>query len=179
MKKLLLFSILAVFYFTAKGQYPDYRISAGGGIVYGSLPEKIGLGINVSGYYNYSTKIRLNPNFSFYIPYQLRDTLLKITQNYWEFNLDFHYVVQRRNSDFSFYPLAGIVVVGDREKIEYRKEENRQYNSNELKLHPGVNIGVGGQYKLNDRAVLFIDLKGSIIIKSNLAIRAGILFGIK
>jgi hypothetical protein len=179
MKKTVLFVFVTLSCFTLKGQYPDYRISAGGGIVYGSLPDKIGAGINLSGYYNFTTKMRLNPNFSYYIPYQKHRSDKTISQKYWELNVDFHYVFKFRNTPYAIYPFLGVLAVGDRNKNEYLAEKDKMYNSNDLDVYPGINIGIGGQYDLNGRMILFLDIKQSIVIDFNSAVRAGILWGIK
>jgi hypothetical protein len=181
MRIILLFSVITLCCLTVKGQWPDYRLSVGGGVVYGSLPDKVGVGINASGYYNFTTKMRLNPNFSYYVPYRKHKSNpdLNITQYYWELNCDFHYVVQIRNTQYYVYPLIGIVLVGDREKKEYMDDNLKIHNSHELRLFEGINIGVGGQFKVNDRMVLFADLKQSVNVDFNTAVRIGLLFGIK
>jgi hypothetical protein len=46
MKKTLLILALTVFCTSVYGQWLDCRISGGGGVAYGSLPDKIGIGIN-------------------------------------------------------------------------------------------------------------------------------------
>gem|GEM_PF-1815433 len=179
MRVILFFSVITLCCLTAEGQWPDYRLSGGGGVVYGSLPDKIGVGINASGYYHFTTKMRLNPNFSYYIPYQKHRSDRTITQHFWELNCDFHYIFQIRNTQYAIYPLIGIILVGDREKNEYTAEKDKIYNSDELRLYEGINIGVGGQYKVNDRMVLFADVKQSINVDFNTAVRIGILLGIK
>lgn len=159
---ILCFSILAIFTKEANAQ-----ITVGGGIVYGTKVENIG--INVTGQYFINDNIAIAPSFTYYFP-------KKITSNYsykwYEINVDGNYYFAIPDSKIKPYGLAGLnlsIISLPTYNIGVFGTSDNSSNT-----EFGFNIGGGASYDIGKKVLPFAQLKYTISSYNQLAIMAGI-----
>ncbi len=145
MKKLFFAAFIALVSLTASAQ--EKQFSLGAQLSYGSETERVGFG--VKALYGLTDHLRLEGSFNHFF----KSDYVTL----WDANVNLHYQLPL-SSSFQVYPLAGLTYMRASATIA-----NNTVSDGKL----GVNLGVGGQYELNDSWALTGELKYQIISNSN------------
>ena len=143
MKKFLLLSLVAlagVFSMNAAQGEKAF----GGQFSYASKHSMVGLGLNFQ--YEFVNNFRVEPEFIYYFE---SDHL-----SAFNVNLNFHYLIHTSNK-FAIYPLAGFSYA--RLNPEIGDGFNRF----------GANVGVGGEYTINNRFAFYVEERFQILKDMN------------
>jgi long-subunit fatty acid transport protein len=160
------FILLAIFAFSATlSAYAQF--SGGLGINYGTQIDKIG--ITGKGTYSLNDNIELSGNFTYFLPYKYFTSYTNngytfkttITESIRTLNLDIHYNF-RMSDKLDVYPYLGAnttqVKITLESEIKYNSDSDTKSDTKTV-YEPGLNIGVGGGYKLSESLKGFGEIK--------------------
>ena len=117
-------------------------ISAGGGLVYGTEIEE--LGIQLNGYYDLGDvveNLRVGADFTYWF--------VDDPASVWTFNINGHYIFLRPDAAL-VYGLAGLNI------YHYSVEA---FGFETSVTEPGLNLGIGGEYSVAEQLGLYAELK--------------------
>jgi opacity protein-like surface antigen len=120
------------------------QLSAGAGLAFGSETED--LGIRATALYQFNENWRAATDFIWYLDGE-EDVSV------WELNLNAHYIFFE-DGKFLAYGLAGLNLVGVSVDLGPLGDESD--------TEGGINLGVGGQYKINETISIQSELKYSL-----------------
>jgi opacity protein-like surface antigen len=160
------FILLVFFAFSAN--FSAYAQFSGGlGINYGTQIDEIG--ISGKGTYLLNNNIELSGNFTYFLPYKYFTTYTNkgytfehtVTESIRTINLDIHYKFHISDK-LDVYPYLG----ANTTQVKITLESEIKYNSNSdttsdtrTVYEPGLNIGVGADYKLSGSLKGFGEVK--------------------
>jgi len=145
--------------------------SLGGGIPYNLTAEVPG--INLRAYYNIKDKICFGPELTFFAPKTIMHDDEEIKTNIWEFNWNFHYIVEV-SEHLGIYPIVGFNYTQEKEDITFMSSgEDKTETINAL----GINIG-GGFHRPLENMVPFLEYEYVLGDLSEHIITAGVFFTI-
>jgi hypothetical protein len=146
-KHVLLFLCLA----TAPALCSDLKAQTGigGGFTYGNQIERLGLDLRAD--FKLNNRWALSPKAHLFFPQSTGN----ITERWTSFNIDAHYLLNLENILF-LYPLAGI-------NISAWSRENRRLNSQINGSEIGINLGLGGLFKITSNVDGFMEVKYTAI----------------
>lgn len=150
---------------TTLGLYSDLKAQTGigGGFTYGNRIERLGLDLRAD--FKLSDRWALSPKAHLFFPQSTGN----ITERWTSFNVDAHYLLNLENIMF-LYPLAGINVTA-------WNRENRRLNSQINGSEIGINLGLGGLFKIAVNIDGFMEVKYSAIQRVEQAVVSfGILY---
>lgn len=187
MKKLIILGVLimtGMVYQSARAQF-DYigggiALSTGGEfefeeVIYNS--SSFGFDLRMS--YNYSKKLKIVPDFKFYIPYKNEVFVeggSKVTA--YALNINAHYLLSTNPREkYRFYLLAGFHLGG------WSIKDNSVVNTtildvNEFKIFPGGNVGAGMQFDIGNRTKFFAEAKFVIAQTQKFVFTPGLIYNI-
>ena len=93
----------------------------------------------------------------------------------WMMDFDLHYIFASYGTQWSFYALAGLDVSFLSSKYLGKETFPDDYSDN----YPGVNIGIGTRYHLNNRNSLFTEMKYTLGKFHQWSLTVGFLFNIE
>lgn len=167
---ILLFSmnriILALTFFSlitlvpAKAQ--DYNIRLGGGLIYGTSQNNIG--VNLRGDISFFSQWSITPGFNMF--FNKKNNL--ITKKWNAFNVDGHYYFELDRL-WTIYPTFGINFATVSEKVNDITFSNAEI---------GINIGFGSEYRFDSRLSGFAEIKYVISDADQAVIVFGMLYQI-
>lgn len=157
------------------------KIAVGGGLAYGTEVEK--LGIDLRGIYGITDKIDAAPSFTYFFPNKedFLDGEIKVT--WWELNLNGHYNFMVKEQ-YSVYGIAGLNFSRVGWKAEYTMPgygftDDEKVDESDGEMKVGLNLGAGGQYNVNEKMGVFLDMKYVIVSDyDQLVFNFGVLFNI-
>jgi len=156
MKKLLMVAIiLMVGVSTAMAQKNVKAV--GLNLNYGSEISNLGVGAKFQ--YGITDAIRIEPSFNYYLE--------KEGVGLWDINANIHYLFDVAEK-MKVYPLAGLGYAHC--KLSYEMEGITSDDSDEISASSGeiaVNLGVGGEYQINENISIGAELKYQIINNFN------------
>lgn len=148
----------------ANAQVHQGETAAGLNLVYGSEIENLGIGARFQ--YGILDHLRAEVGFNYFFE---KDHI-----SWWDVNINAHYLVGLWNEKLFFYPVAGLnftmktnkqeTVLGNdgRPVIDSNGQEvktKKEYN------HPGLNLGSGIEYEINDHFGVNFEYRHTIIRK--------------
>ncbi|MCC5932157.1 MAG: outer membrane beta-barrel protein [Cyclobacteriaceae bacterium] len=135
----------------------------GGGFSYGNRIERLGLDLRAD--FKLNDRWALSPKAHLFFPQSTGN----ITERWTSFNLDVHYLLNLENIMF-LYPIAGINVTA-------WSRENRRLNSQINGSEIGINLGLGGLFKIAGNIDGFMEVKYTAIQRVEQAVVSfGILY---
>jgi len=172
--------IIVAFLMVASLQAQKGKIGLGGGLAYGSEIKK--MGIDLRGSYGITDKIDGVASFTYFFPDKEEYFGGEVKWNVWEFNLDGHYKFVE-SDEYAVYGIAGINFTGTHWSSKYEwvnpiTGQTEKYDESDSDMNIGLNIGVGGQYNLNEQLGLFVEPKYVIGDYDQLVITFGIIYGL-
>ena len=159
MKKIFVAIIFCFFLKLIPATAQDYDIRGGGGLLYGTGQQNIGL--NLRGDVTFFDQWSLTPHFNVF--FNKKDNY--VTKRWNAFNIDAHYFFEMERS-WRIYPLIGINFATVSEKVNDITFSNAEI---------GMNIGAGAEYPLDSRLDGFGELKYIIGDADQAVITVGIL----
>ena len=166
MKKITLLSVVII----ALACNSFAQINAGGGITYGS--EQKTIGFNLRGQYNVWENVDVAGGFTFYLPYNEKQSVLFITVDskttMWSFDVDGHYNFDLMDK-LTAYPLAGLNISGVSIEVNGSKAKDTEV---------GFNIGAGAAYEITDKLAGFFELKYTLGNYDQAVIGIGVLYSL-
>ncbi len=130
-----------------QAQVHQGETAVGANLVYGSEIESLGLGARFQ--YGVLDQLRAEVGFNYFFE--------KDHVNWWDVNINAHYLVGLWNEQLYIYPLAGLnytmVKLGD-------DEEN----------HVGLNVGAGVEYEFNEHFGANLEFRHTIVRKVDQAV---------
>lgn len=185
MKKHLLIIIIAIFCISinsVKAQF-DY---IGGGIVLatggeynydGSAYHNKSFGIDVRANYDFNKKLKIVPDFKFYLPY--KDPTLSSGESkttVFVLNINAHYIINPKTRDkYRLYLLGGAHLGGWNIKDNH-DEITRTVDVKTFKFIPGANLGAGMVFPYGSSTMFFAEVKYVIAQTNQLVFTPGLLF---
>ena len=165
---LTIMSLLVLFFLTPK---TTAQTTVGGGIVYGTEVENIG--INVTGQYFINENIAIAPSFTYYFP---KTIVANYSFKWYEVNADGNYYFAIADSKIKPYGLAGLNV----SIISFPNASFGGFGSttSDSSTKIGANIGGGASYDIGKNITPFAQLKYTLSSFNQLAIMAGVRFEI-
>ena len=136
-------------------------------------------GIDLRASYDYSKKLKIVPDFKFYLP--IKEEFMtggESKATVFVLNINAHYILNpKARESYRLYLLAGAHVGG------WKINDNRvalteTLDVNEFKIVPGGNVGAGMQFKLSNRLHFFAEAKFVIAKSYQLVFNPGILYNI-
>jgi len=185
MKKTILFILLISTIALTKNAVAQFNFY-GGGIALATGGEynlngydyyNKSFGIDLRASYDYSKKLKIVPDFKFYLPNTEKFVTGNSKTTVFVVNLNAHYIVNPR-SDYKLYLLAGAHVGGwniTDDRIPSFGSTN-QLNVKEFKIVPGGNVGGGMQFKLSYRVQFYAEVKYVVSKANQLVFSPGILY---
>jgi opacity protein-like surface antigen len=149
--------------------------SAKGDIVLGghlAFDRNFHFGLGGKFRYNAAEQFRLEASYTYLFPKKEKLVGDEISFSVWDFAVNGHYLFSISDK-IVIYPLAGLSVLGGKVKATYRGHSEAEKADPKLYF----NLGVGADFKLNDRVVLNAEPK--LIIgegKPILLISTGIMY---
>lgn len=142
------------------------RISVGGGLMYGSEVEKLGL--RLDGVYIINEKFRGEIDLGFYFPdKEDYPTIGEVKTTWTEVNINGNYIFYTdTDMGLQAYAIAGLNILRYKIKVGGASDSDSK---------AGLNIGAGGEYKL-DFANLFTEIRYVLGDADQLNITAGLRF---
>ena len=185
MKKLLLIIILitlSTLNHTTKAQF-DYigggvALATGGEYNYNELLYfNSSFGIDLRAGYDYSKKLKIVPDFKFYLPDKEEFfTGGESKTTVFVLNINAHYILNSKTREtYRLYLLFG-AHVGAWNIKDNRVGIIETLDVNEFKFFPGANVGAGMQFEISNRTRLFAEVKYVIANTNQLVFTPGILY---
>lgn len=187
MKKYLLIVLLASFFILAKpvkAQF-DYfgggvALSTGGDYKYDGLTYyNKSFGIDVRANYDFSKKLKIVPDFKFYLPNkepypsggESKTTVFVL-------NINAHYIINSKTRDkYRLYLLGGAHLGGwNINDNHYSSTLNKQYDYTVFRFVPGANVGAGMVFPYDSDIMFFAEVKYVISQSNQLVFTPGLLF---
>lgn len=187
MKKNLLIVLLASFFIytkPAKAQF-DY---VGGGVVLttgsdykhdGLLYYNKSFGIDARVNYDYSKKLKIVPDFKFYLPNrESYPSGGESKTTAFVLNINAHYIINSKTRDkYRLYLIAGAHFGGWNIKDNhYSTTLNKQYDFTVFKFVPGANVGAGMVFPYDSNIMFFAEVKYVVAQTNQLVFTPGLLF---
>lgn len=148
MKKLVIMALMLIgFGISASAQNFGFGVNLG----YGGKIEKPSFG--VKALYDINESFTLAPSFNYYLKEELEGTEV----NYWDVNLDLHWICYDADM-YQLYPLAGLTYIKGKESAS-----EGGYELSYSEGFFGVNLGFGGQMYLTDNWVVSAEVKYQIL----------------
>lgn len=179
---LILIGIGVVFASPAKGQF-DYvggglNLATGGDLKYdGSIYHNSSFGIDLRANYDYNKKLKIVPDFKFYLPYKdptLSEGESKTTV--FVLNVNAHFILNSKTRDsYRLYLLGGAHIGGWNIKDSH-EELARTVDVKTFKIAPGANVGAGMLFSYGSNTMFFAEVKYVIAQTNQLVFTPGILF---
>jgi len=138
----------------------DYDIRGGGGLLYGTSQQNIGL--NFRGDVIFFNQWSLSPHFNVF--FNKKDNY--VTKRWNAFNIDAHYFFELEKS-WKIYPLIGFNFATISEKVNDITFSNAKI---------GMNIGIGTEYPFDSRLDGFGEFKYVISDADHAVITVGLLY---
>lgn len=164
--KNLLNPLFAVFLFFSVSE-ASAQMSAGGGIVYGTNINSIGISVN--GKYEINEKWSAAPAFTYF--------LKKDFVNWSALDLDANYQLTEIENVGGLYAIGGLNVTFYKIKIDADFGEYGDYSSSVKGSNAGVNLGLGLNVRAGDNFIIAPEIKYSISNGSYLRAGVKIMFG--
>jgi hypothetical protein len=177
MKKILFILASLIISNLAVGQIGTNKVAVGGTFIYGSEIGSIGLNILVS--YNVKDNIRVAPDLSFFIPHHKDYPGWREVTDMLEVNLNGHYLFPLVENTIDLYPVVGLNMAFLTFKGEPKNTDligNPKYDYRKNEIDPGLNIGFGGDYQINDRLNFLLELRYAVSNYSQFTIKAGVAY---
>lgn len=134
-------------------------------------------GIDLRLSYDYSKKLKIVPDFKFYMPKKeefFSGGESKITV--FALNVNAHFILNsKKRETYRLYLLAGAHVGGWKIK-DSRVGIEETLDVNEFKIVPGANLGAGMQFEVSNRTKIFAEVKYVIASTNQLVFTPGILY---
>lgn len=146
------------------GESPDGTIKVGGGLIYGTEIEQLGL--KIDGYYTINEQFRAGADFGYFFPEDYPGGDL----TWYEFNLNGNYIFTQEES-LTAYGLAGLNFT----TLDISADNGDFGGFSTSTTETGLNIGAGGEYAM-DFGSLFAELKYVISDADQLVLGAGVRF---
>ncbi len=127
----------------AQAQANQGETAAGVNLVYGS-DSHLGLGARFQ--YGVIDHLRGEVGFNFFFEQD--------HTTWWDVNVNAHYLVNLRNEQFFFYPLAG---------LNYTMKNDKRVEGEDN--HVGLNLGAGLEYEISERWGVNLEYRHTIIRK--------------
>ena len=167
MKKTLVALFICLLTFnSASAQDQTGIFSLSGNINYGTKIESLGVGLRAQ--YGFIDRFRGVLEYKYYID---RHNL-----SAWGVTADTHYVLGISNSNFAFYPIAGVSLsrwTNDTGRADIPNTERHKDSDNRI----GLNLGLGFQIGLSENTFLQIEGKEALIKNySQFVISAGFMY---
>ena len=147
MKKILTFvCALMLGMGVSQAQVQQGETAVGADVVYGSEIESLGLGARFQ--YGVLDQLRAEVGFNFFFEHN--------HTNWWDVNINAHYLVGLWNQQLYFYPLAG---------LNYTMKKKKDNGVSDEDNHIGLNVGAGLEYELNEHFGVNLEYRHTIIRK--------------
>lgn len=159
-KNLLLTSLFAILTTGAFAQ-----VGIGAGLSFGTDVSEVG--IFARGSYQFAEQWRGAATFNYY----LAGNEGGVSVSFWDINLDAHYLFWE-NEQFRAYALGGlgIAIIS----VDANVPSVPGFDYNESTSDFGINLGAGGEYKVNENVRPFAELKFDVGLYNQLVIMAGV-----
>lgn len=165
-KTLIAFFICLLTINTASAQDQTGIFSLSGNISYGTKIESLGVGLRAQ--YGFIDRFRGVLEYKYYID--------RHNWSAWGITADAHYVLGITNSNFAFYPIAGVTLsrwTNDTGRADIPNIDRYKESFSRL----GLNLGLGFQIGLSENTFLQIEAKEALIKKfSQFVISAGFMY---
>ncbi|MFC2103843.1 outer membrane beta-barrel protein [Bacteroidota bacterium] len=182
---IFLISALLLLKSESKAQF-DY---IGGGIVLATGGElkydsysyyNKSFGIDLRANYDYSKKLKIVPDFKFYLPNKEKFAAGGESKTtVYVFNLNIHYVLNSRSRNTYRLYLLGGAHVGAWQLTDSRVPSfGSPLDVSAFKFVPGANAGAGMQFQINDQTFFFAEIKYVISKANQMVFTPGLLFSI-
>ncbi len=153
MKRKLFFTLLLLFWGSIT--YTQAQVALGGGLVYGSEVES--LGIDLRATFDLDENWRIAPYFDYYFVDDDDNFFRDRTDiHVWTINVDANYVFDINNDLLGLYALAGLNLTTV--KVDFNDGPLDDDDRSETDL--GINLGMGLDFNLN-KLTPFVELKYS------------------
>ena len=156
-------------------------LATGGEYKYDDLPYyNKSFGIDLRLNYDYSKKIKIVPDFKFYIPNKEELVLPgeSSTVTVFVLNINAHYILNSRSRDnYRLYLLGGAHVGGWNIK-DYHTENTGVVDVKTFRVVPGVNAGAGMLFPLGSQSFFFAEVKYVLANSRQLVFTPGLLFSL-
>lgn len=166
MKNLFKTLFIAILFFAVTEA--SAQISVGGGVVYGTDINNIGISVN--GKYEINEKWSAAPAFTYF--------LKKDFVNWSALDLDANYQLTEIENVGSLYAIGGLNMTFYKVKFEADLGEFGDYSNSITGSNAGVNLGLGLTVPAGDNFIIAPEIKYSISNGSYLRAGVKILFGI-
>ncbi len=164
--KLKNFFFIGLFLLTSQATFAQF--SAGAGLSFGSEVEQ--LGIFARGQYDFTEQIRAALTINFFFPETEEVSVIETRSQVTTINADGHYIFLDQDP-FKVYGLLGLNFA-----IANAEVSGPGFDEDDSESELGVNLGVGGQYFVNETFSPFAEIKYVIGEADQLVIMAGVLF---
>ena len=138
--------------------------------------------ISINAIYEVNLPIHLVPRFTFYIPNVFKEDLVDFNYKYvttgFALDVDAHYVFNSLD-EMELYGLAGLNILYSHRKYEENYIGSESFVDKTSDTGLGLNIGVGGYWKVKDEFDLFFEVKGIIASQIQLVGSVGILLNME
>lgn len=164
--------IILAFIFIALGTMANAQEKIGAHAIFGSYK---GLGLGVNGEYMFNEKWAIAPDFTYFFPEGVNDE----SRTFWDVNINGHYYFNDKDA-FKVYGLVGI-------NYSHFAYETKPKTINTINIWnidtktnkssfgtTTINIGIGGNYDMNDVLELFSNLKYTAHILSGVTFSVGV-----
>lgn len=171
---LSLFSLL----FTAQMSFSqgEGAITAGGGLIYGSEIETLGIGLN--GQYFITDNLAGQVGLNFFFPNKESVSVFEQKSSLWTINLNGNYYFDISNEKIKPYALGGINIANYKFNTDFPTDPDFEFESDFSKTYFGLNIGGGADFYVTEKFTPFAQLKYVISDLDQLVLMAGVRFNI-
>lgn len=166
MKNLLKTLAVAIFFLVVTEA--SAQISVGGGIVYGTDINNIGISIN--GKYEFNEKWSAAPSFTYF--------LKKNYVNWSALDLDANYQITEIENLGGLYAIGGLNMTFYKIKYDFNFGEYGSSNGSVTGSNAGLNLGLGLNIPVSEKLKIAPEIKYSISSGSYLRAGVKIMFGI-
>lgn len=147
------------------------QVTLGGGFSYGTEAESIGLTIGGLHSIKEVENLRVGGNFVWYLPKEISRFY---DQRWFELNVNAHYTFYEEKEVMT-YVLSGLNFT--RVALKYDGPNDTIF-SNTSDLKAGLNLGIGGEYTINNQIKAFAEFKFTLSNFDQTALSAGVRFPI-
>lgn len=130
----------------AQAQVGQGQTAAGVNLVYGSEIESLGIGARFQ--YGILDQLRAEVGFNYFFQHN--------HISWWDVNINAHYLINLRNNQLYFYPLAG---------LNYTMAKYKEDGVSEEKNHVGLNVGAGIEFEINEHFGANLEYRHTIVRK--------------
>ncbi|MBT33598.1 MAG: hypothetical protein CMO01_28365 [Thalassobius sp.] len=147
-------------------------VTAGGGFVYGSSLEKLGIGL--TGQYYFTDNLAGEVGLNFFFPDKYRTNNYEAKYSVWTINLNVNYYFNTQSDVVKPYVLGGLNFANIKSKVSRNSES---YSDTHTEV--GINLGGGLDFTISDKVTPFFNMKYVVSDLDQLVIGAGVRFNLK